>query len=212
MPSQNRRKTIGTKKQFDRVLVVTEGRKTEPLYLNCFKKYFRYTALETHSTSDSSPERLLRQAIERSNINKHPRRSVNSSYFLLPFDSVWIVFDKNGNDQELIKNVVGEAGRKIKIAFSQPCFELWLLLHFVYSTRNFSNCQEVAEALKKHDSSYSKNGNFEKYMPKIEEAIKNSKNLHQFVAKINGLQSKSYTTVYKLIEDLHMQVQKNGFG
>jgi hypothetical protein len=112
MSSQNRRKTIGNRKPVDRVLVVTEGRKTEPFYLNCFKKFFGHKALETHSTSDSSPERLLRQAIERSNINKHPRRSVDSSYFLLPFDSVWIVFDKNGNDQTLIKSVMEDAGRK----------------------------------------------------------------------------------------------------
>jgi hypothetical protein len=81
----------------------------------------------------------------------------------------------------------------------------------MYSTREFSNCQEVAEALKTHDPSYSKNGNFEKYMPEIEKAIKNSKNLYQF-AVLHGLQSKSYTTVYELIEDLLIQVQKNGFG
>jgi len=209
MPRQNRRKTIGSREQFDRVLIVTEGCKTEPLYLNCFNDpRIRHKVLNIHCSSDSSPERLLQHAIERSGKNTRQKRSVESSYFLLPFDSVWIVFDRNGNALETIDGVMREAESKnIKIAFSQPCFEFWLLLHFTYSTREFGNCNEAKETLREYDSYYSKNGNFDEYMPRIDTAIKNSKKSHQF-AKTHGLGSKSYTTVYKLIEELLFGVQK----
>jgi hypothetical protein len=208
MPRHDRRRSVGTRGRFDRVLVVTEG-DTEELYLDCFKCYFNHKALKTNNTTETAPGQLLERA-ERlwEESRERPRHSRDTSYFVLPYDSVWIVFDRNGNAPKKIANTTKKAKlKKIKIAFSQPCFEIWLLLHFIYSDREFSNCKEVGVALKKYDSVYSKTANFEKYMPKIKTAIDNSKKLHQFAIE-HGIDSKSHTTFHELIEELLAQVQK----
>jgi len=80
-------------------------------------------------------------------------------------------------------------------------------LHFHYTTREFNDRRETEEALKKHDSEYSKNGNFEKYMLKIKTAVDNSKKLYKFALN-EGIGSKSHTTFHVLIEELLGQVQK----
>jgi hypothetical protein len=197
---------VGTRKRFDKVLVVTEG-KTEELYLDCFKWRFRYEALDIENSSETSPGQLLESAITFWRKSKsQSKKAKDSSYFSLPYDSVWIAFDRNGNTLEQIDSTTREAQRQnINVAFSQPCFEIWLLLHFAYSTREFDACKEVMAALKQHDKTYSKTGNFEEYMPKIKTAIDNSKKLHHFAID-HG--SKSHTTFHKLIEELLAQIQK----
>ena len=50
---------------------------------------------------------------------------------------------------------------------SNPAFEFWLLLHFVFTDRQFRNCDEVITELKK-------NGRLEKYEKSIEYFSKNN--------------------------------------
>ena len=40
---------------------------------------------------------------------------------------------------------------------NNPCFEIWLLLHFERTGRHFQNCQQVETALRRHIPGYSKN-------------------------------------------------------
>jgi len=203
MSKKNRRDTLGSRKQLDGVLIVTEGRETERNYLNHANRYLGRKKVEIKCDSNTAPDQLLLKAIKILDQNKQVRSSVGSSFFPSSFDSAWIVFDRNGNEPEQINDVIKKAKREnIKTAFSQPCFELWLLLHFVYSTREFSDCSEVTDVLMKHDTSYSKSGRFESYMPKIHDAIINSKKLFLF-AKENQTRSKSFTTVHELVEYLN---------
>jgi hypothetical protein len=118
------------------------------------------------------------------------------------------MFDKDETPQNDIDETIAQAGRNdISVAFSQPCFELWLLLHFVYSEREFSSYKELERELQKFDPSYSKSKNLIDYMPKIGDAIKNARQLYNF-AEIHGIKSKSYTTVYRVIEELERQVER----
>ncbi|MEG1909449.1 MAG: RloB domain-containing protein [Bacteroidales bacterium] len=50
---------------------------------------------------------------------------------------------------------------------SNPAFEFWLLLHFMYTDRQFCNCDEVITELKK-------NGRIENYEKSIEYFTKNN--------------------------------------
>ncbi|MDR0499496.1 MAG: RloB family protein, partial [Holophagales bacterium] len=145
--------------------------------------------------------RILQHAI-RLRDNAKKLSSKDTSAFTLPYDTVWVVFDRDDTTQEHLDSVWNDArSEKINVAFSQPCFELWLLLHYFYSEKECSACKEVGKELLKHDSKYSKSSTFAEYMPNIADAIKNSQRLHKF-AEEQDIKAKSYTTVYKLIEEL----------
>jgi hypothetical protein len=47
-------------------------------------------------------------------------------------EQVWLLFDRDDNDPSELVRIFAAENRepRIKIAFSNPCFELWLYLHF----------------------------------------------------------------------------------
>ena len=49
------------------------------------------------------------------------------------YDHYWLIFDCDDNSQEELQRVVARAKKaKINWCLSNPCFELWYLLHFLY--------------------------------------------------------------------------------
>ena len=102
------------------IVVVTEGTSTEPGYLKLFKRL--------HG-SESAALKVIplgadpRAVVERA-IDETPLDSDKSSD-----DSVWAVFDRD--DHERFNEAVDRArGKGIKTAVSNPCFELWCILHY----------------------------------------------------------------------------------
>jgi hypothetical protein len=52
----------------------------------------------------------------------------------------------------------GNAERQgVIVLENNPCFEIWLLLHFIRTGRLFQNCGQVVSALRRHMPGYSKN-------------------------------------------------------
>lgn len=90
---------------------------------------------------------------------------------------------------------------------SNPAFEFWLLLHFVFTDRQFRNCDEVITELKK-------NGRLEKYEKNIEYFSKNNLYLQlkeKLESAINHARSISidinnphisYSRVFEVFEEL----------
>ena len=81
-------------------------------------------------------------------------------------------------------------GAKLHAITSVPCFEVWILLHFTYTTHAFSaagddsNCALVIDALdrKGRIPGYEKGseGIFEAISHKLEKAIRNAEKLEDF--------------------------------
>jgi hypothetical protein len=108
------------------------------------------------------------------------------------YDRVFCVFDRDGhsNYDEAIQRVRnydgGRAGRFETVA-SWPCFEIWLLLHFAYSSAPFnrngrnSACDQVVRALKRHLVNYAKGDRliYDRVAPHLEVAISNAGRLEK---------------------------------
>lgn len=63
-------------------------------------------------------------------------------------DRVWAVFDKDG--YTLHPQAFDQArANDINIAFSSICFEYWILLHFIYTTKPFANCDELVSFMER---------------------------------------------------------------
>lgn len=108
-------------------------------------------------------------------------------------------------------------GSKIFAIPSVPCFEFWLLLHFIYTTKPFdaspgnSICSSVIEELKKYLPGYQKGDQnvFNKIQDKQDNAIGNASRVEQFHLT-SGTENPS-TNVHSLVEYLgDLRKQKRG--
>jgi hypothetical protein len=86
------------------------------------------------------------------------------------YDRVYALIDHDKVIHDNQQQAYAAAKKKIEsigviVLENNPCFELWLLLHFVYTTKLFSDCDEVSELLKSHIPNYSKS---EKFLAKAE--------------------------------------------
>lgn len=97
------------------------------------------------------------------------------------------------------KTVEKAKKHKIIFIFSNPCFEIWFLNHFVKTTRQFQNNDLLINELKKYIPEYSKKYDCFKYLQdKTETAIQNSK--AQFDDEGTGIPKMPGTKVYEIIE------------
>lgn len=93
--------------------------------------------------------------------------------------------------------------QNIRVYLSNPCFEIWYLLHFRYSTKQYNSNDEVINDLKKYLANYKKNQNvFDILLPLVSTALNNAKKLVNYHSnnKSDCLNFSPSTDVYQLIE------------
>jgi RloB-like protein len=106
------------------MLIVCEGRNTEPQYFDQFAKFHRNSMVRVEIAPDHGvPLTVVRAAKDRRNeaINAAKREKDEN----LKYNSVWCVFDMDEHPHvDDAKSMARENG--IHVAISNPCFELWL--------------------------------------------------------------------------------------
>ncbi len=94
--------------------------------------YFRYLARRNGvfvyiKSLGEGPKAIIKEILKKKS------SSVNE------FDEFWVVFDKDNVSYNNFNSAIFEANsHNINVAYSIPCFELWLLLHFKLVERNLS--------------------------------------------------------------------------
>lgn len=99
--------------------------------------------------------------------------------------------------------------KNIKLIVSNPCFEIWFICHFIYTTRNYTNTDDVLKYLKTIIPDYEKNSLtvFDKLKNNGNEddAIHNAKKLEQYCLtnqkKPHTVGFTPSTEVYKIFTD-----------
>ncbi|MCD4829691.1 MAG: RloB family protein [Candidatus Cloacimonetes bacterium] len=97
------------------------------------------------------------------------------------YDLALVVFDKDVimRNQELlnefknIQNKYRAKDSKIKLFLSMPCFEVWLLLHYCYTSADYLECDKLIAELKKYLPKYQKGHRYfiEKHMQELLELL-----------------------------------------
>ena len=114
--SGRRRPALQRKKSF---CIFTEGM-TEKLYFEDFN--LPTLRVKCVGLGGGNAEHLLQDALCQM---RQPKYS--------GFDYYYLVFDCDANSQEEISRVLEMARRRqMRWCFSNPCFEIWYLLHFVF--------------------------------------------------------------------------------
>lgn len=166
---KNRYKRNLTRKQntrasYDRILIVSEGSKTEPNYFKEIRTEFRLNT----ANIEIQPSDWGTAPLQVVNYAKHLFENGDSHKKLQPraFEQVYVVFDRDEHrtyfDALLLANSLNgklKNENKINIPFiaipSIPSFELWLLLHY-QEIKHAIHRDDVMHCLKKYLHDYEK--------------------------------------------------------
>jgi hypothetical protein len=154
------------------IKIICEGSETEPNYFNSWLKSIGLKLINpAFKPKNHSPLGVVNAAKEeykKAKLLKIP----NNRIF------IFAVFDRDKHDGvpeafDALKN------SPIKAIFSNICFEYWILLHFEFTTKAFSSCDEIISYIKKkHDPSYGKQkDNFQIFQQQIPKAIEHANRL-----------------------------------
>src|SRR5438046_534285 len=108
---------------YDVVLIVCEGGKTEPNYLDRLRvvRGLSNANIRITPADGTDPLSVVRFAEKQSALSQ--------------YDRVFCIFDRDEHaTYDAALQRVAQLGEKFSAITSWPCFEVWLLLHFVYST------------------------------------------------------------------------------
>jgi hypothetical protein len=181
------------------ILIVCEG-DTEKIYFNALKKSLRLGQIDVKEVGGGSALKVVQyaQALEEKR-----KRDIQSSTtpWTEPYKHIWCVFDTEGGDKRaiLVEAVALAKKRKYHIAVSNPCFEIWYLLHFT-DNPSHANPSLAKTALQKHIPTYKKGQNIFKKLEALRlTAIERAERFHnpkdEFVSPT--------TTVYELVRFLY---------
>lgn len=109
-------------REFDKVIsVLSEGRVTEPSYL----------AMLNNLKENNRIEVVMKGSENIKNMNK-VRNMLDKLTQREKLPEIWIVLDINDNTPRQLTQFcdLKDEENKLQIAFSNPCFEVWLLFHF----------------------------------------------------------------------------------
>jgi len=138
------------------VVVFCEGEASEPDYINALKRLPHVrnnTSVSIEIVTDPAvPMTLVRWAIDRAREDE--------------VDECWCVFDvewpQNHPNLKQAISLAKEHG--IRLAVSNPCFELWLILHFENRTAFINTC-DAERRSRKLDGRTGKRIEADRYMP-----------------------------------------------
>jgi RloB-like protein len=135
------------------------------------------------------------------------------------YDEVYslIDMDKVLSDNTLAKYLTDKKKiekKGIVVFESNPCIEFWFLLHFVRTTKLFSNCESVEKELQKYMPNYAKNQQYlvqsniyKTLKPNLLNAFENAKWIEE--SKTENDYNSSKSEVYKLIKILLPELFKD---
>lgn len=190
-----------------RILIVTEGSKTEPLYFAAFRdrinqSYGReYVAVEIYGLGDNTVSLFIRA-------KEIAKRDAEG------FTHVWVVYDKDSfpaEDFNVVPDICKSActiDTEYRAAWTNEAFELWYLLHFSYIDSALSRDTYEPKLTAKLENEglgcYQKNRNdmFDILEDRIDRAISNAKRLERVNAGLPPASCNPGTTIHQLVADL----------
>lgn len=202
MNGANRRRRPGRREPFrdprPMVLIVCEGT-SEQEYFEKFANHHRNSRvrveLESRTGVPFSLVQLARERKRRSDAAAKRQRDEN-----LSFDSIWCVFDI---DEHPHVSDAREMARDngIHLAISNPCFELWLILH-LRSSPGMKDRHNTQRLLKKLVPDYDKHIDFSRYVEGYPDAVVRARSLDDLAQRVGTPGHNPTTNVYELTESI----------
>lgn len=196
------RKPVRGRKRNPVVYLICEGTETEIRYFKRFRSRGCHIDIIPIPSQYKAADRLVQKA--RATMGTSP-------YYPDEGDVIWCVFDRDENSNEALRKAKQIAAWEgYQLAYSNPSFELWFLLHFVNQRTEVADCRTLIRMLKQPGrlERYEKNQDvYDQLEPLQEKAIERAKQrihvLEEEKAELICRQSNPVTTVAELVEYLN---------
>jgi len=180
------------------LVLVCEGKKTEPIYFNALRTKLRISSLNILLIpGQGAPISIVERAIEE-------KKCISKG------DEVWCVFDveRIGYNPTFSEAVSKARRAKLHLAISNPAFEYWFLLHFERTDHPFKDANEVLGQLHQHLPHYQKNINiYDDIKSSTRTAITNARELRRCSADNWSGFPNSSTGVDKLVCEIYKLIE-----
>lgn len=192
-------------------LIVTEGKRTEPLYFKGMQKLIQEKIGGTVDVVEIPLIDIHGEGVSTGKLIEKTDEIVNKANII--YQNIWVVFDKD-DFADFDEAVKAAKDRGYQIAWSNQSFEYWLYLHFEYSDSALHRNDwkdKLSEKFKEYhlgDGTYKKNYkdiyNMVDCCGGVDVAIKNAK---RRMADFNRVECRPSeydpgTTVHVLVEKL----------
>jgi hypothetical protein len=195
-PTQQITRDLGTY-----IRIFSEEAVTEIKYFSSLFRDRQLRGAKIEKPTNHAPLGIVNAAIDAKKEAKKLKIADENIY-------IWAVFDCDGH-ANIPKAIDKAKANGINVAFSNICFELWVLLHYTYSSAQHTPCDDVIKQVKIHNPNYSKEGTYDIYAAlkdKINTACTNAERLLKHNEDSNPnphfWELNPYTDVHKLVDFL----------
>jgi hypothetical protein len=182
------------------VLIVCEGGETERQYFEKFARHHKNALIKVEVADRTGvPFSLVEYTKDyKREIEKKARRQMDQN---IAYDSVWCVFDVDQHPRIPDAKVMA-AANDINLAISNPCFELWLVLHLreTLGMQHHHAMQDLLETLDPNYDKHVKHVDFPLYIPGYEQAIRRARRMDALAQQVGTPGHNPTTNVYELTE------------
>jgi hypothetical protein len=182
-----------------RLLVVCEGKVTEPAYIKGYERSARNATVDVEIHPEQGVPRTLVEVAKDARAKARDAGKRSGDDFL-SYDEVWAVFDRDEHPRfQDACQMARDNG--IELAVSNPCIELWLLLHFRDSP-GAQHRHNVLKMLKTYLPGYDKRLEFEDFAEGAAQAIARARRLDADAESMGEAFRNPTTGVYRLLESI----------
>jgi hypothetical protein len=154
-------------------MIYCEGKNTEPGYFKALERSLRSAIIDVQVQPTGAPKTIAEEAIARAKeeglargSRKRPENSFERN------DQVWAVFDRD--EHEPFDEVVELCERQgVKGGRSNPCFEIWLILHeeeFERPDDRHQVCRRLRELRPEYDPNGAKTCDWQRMLLNVKSA------------------------------------------
>ena len=182
------------------ILVVCEGRNTEPQYFEGFRDACANPRVYVEFERGAGvPKTIVDLAKELRDKNVADAKRADDENII--FEQIWCVFDVD--DHPNLNQAIDKAqANKLRLAISNEAFELWLLLHFRESPGMKSRV-DLRRMLKTFIPDYDKKVEIEAYLEGYFDAVSRAKKMWNDAGEAGGRWNRNpVTNVHELTESI----------
>lgn len=176
-----------------------EGRVTEPKYLREFQHHVRNPRVHVEVAKETGvPLTVVQEALRLRTEAQMEAKRQRDEY--LAWDQVWGVFDVD--DHPNMEEALELAKREdIQVAVSNPCFELWALLHFQDQQASIPR-NKLRQALKIYLPEYEKALDFSALQGAYDAAVARAQALERTALRLGEPGRNPSTGIFTLTETI----------
>ena len=188
-----------SREELRRYLIVCEGEVTERRYFDELR-ILEKIPIEIKFIAGATPKTLVEWAVREKRALRREKDKI--------YEEIWVVFDVDTHP--FLAEARQQANdNSINIAISNPCFELWALLHFQDQSA-YIKCADVRDLCKTYMPGYDKRLPCSKLLPLYEEALHRAQVLQKAHEANDKVGANPSTGVFDLVRSILAQRRSYG--